>query len=58
MPALVTVNHNPILIKFYQRLLNNGKPKKLALVDAMRKLLLISRAMLIAKNTFNPLIKR
>jgi len=54
MPALVAVSHNPILKKFYQRLLNNGKPKKLALVAAMRKLLLISRAMLIAKKPFNP----
>ncbi|MCD6248883.1 MAG: transposase [candidate division Zixibacteria bacterium] len=57
MPALVAVNHNPTLIRFYQRLLNNGKPKKLALVAAMRKLLLISRAMLIARKTFNPLIQ-
>lgn len=54
MPALVAVHHNPILMRFYKRLLNNGKPKKLALVAAMRKLLLISRAMLIAKKPFNP----
>ena len=53
MPALVAVHHNPVLMKFYQRLLNNGKPKKLALVAAMRKLLLISRAMLIAEKPFN-----
>ena len=57
MPALVAVHCNPVLIRFYQRLLNNGKPKKLALVAAMRKLLLISRAMLIAKKPFNPLIQ-
>ena len=54
MPALVAVHYNPVLMKFYQRLLKNGKPKKLALVAAMRKLLLISRAMLIAQKTFNP----
>lgn len=57
MPALVAVHHNPVLMKFYQRLLNNGKPKKLALVAAMRKLLIISRAMLITKKTFNPQIQ-
>ena len=57
MPALVAVHHNPVLMRFYQRLLNNGKPKKLALVAAMRKLLLISRAMLIARKPFNPQIK-
>ena len=57
MPALVAVHYNPILMKFYQRLLKNGKPKKLALVAAMRKLLLISRAILIARKPFNPLIQ-
>ena len=57
MPALVAVHHNPVLMRFYQRLLNNGKPKKLALVAAMRKLLIISRAMLIARKPFNPQIQ-
>jgi transposase len=57
MPALVAVHHNPVLTKFYKRLLNNGKPKKLALAAAMRKLLIISRAMLIAKKPFNPQIQ-
>ena len=57
MPALVAVHHNPTLMVFYKRLLKNGKPKKLALVAAMRKLLLISRAMLIAKKPFNPQIQ-
>lgn len=57
MPALVAVHHNPVLMRFYQRLLENGKPKKLALVAAMRKLLLICRAMLIAQKPFNPQIK-
>lgn len=53
MPALVAVHHNPQLKKFYNRLLDNGKPKKLALVAAMRKLLLVSRVILITKKTFN-----
>lgn len=54
MPALVAVHHNPDLKRFYQRLLKNGKPKKLALVAAMRKLLLLSRAILITEKPFNP----
>ena len=54
MPALVAVHHNPVLTRFYKRLLKNGKPKKLALVAAMRKLLLISRAILIEQKPFNP----
>ena len=52
MPALVAVHHNPDLILFYQRLLKNGKPKKLALVAAMRKLLILSRAILISQKPF------
>ena len=39
MAALVASIHNPILKEFYQRLLVNGKPKKLALIAVMRKLL-------------------
>jgi len=54
MPALVGIVHNPALQLFYQRLCANGKPKKLALVAAMKKLLLIVRAMLINKQPFNP----
>jgi transposase len=39
MAALVASRYNPILKEFYQRLLANGKPKKLALIAVMRKLL-------------------
>ena len=48
MAALVATRHNAVIKAFYQRLLANGKPKKLALVTAMRKLLTI----------FNTLVKR
>ena len=39
MSALVASRFNPILKEYYQRLLANGKPKKLALTAVMRKLL-------------------
>ena len=45
MAALVATRHNPVLRAFYQRLLAAGKPKKLALVACMRKLLVILSAM-------------
>jgi transposase len=45
MATLVATRHNPTIKAFYQRLLNAGKPKKVALVAAMRKLLLILNAM-------------
>jgi transposase len=54
MPALVGIVHNPVLRPFYQHLLTMGKPKRVALVACMRKLLLIVRAILINKKPFNP----
>jgi transposase len=39
MAALVASRYNPVLKEFYQRLLAKGKPKKLALIAVMRKLL-------------------
>lgn len=41
MAALVATKHNPVIRSFYQRLLARQKPKKLALVACMRKLLTI-----------------
>lgn len=41
MAALVATRYNPLIREFYLRLLSRGKPKKLALVAAMRKLLTI-----------------
>ena len=46
MGALVASRHNPAIRDFYQRLLSAGKPKKLALVACMRKLLVILKSML------------
>ena len=48
MAALVASRHNEVLKRFYQRLLASGKPKKVALVACMRKLLIILNA--IAKS--------
>ncbi|GIW99517.1 MAG: hypothetical protein KatS3mg111_2850 [Pirellulaceae bacterium] len=45
MAAIVAVRHNETMKAFYQRLLAKGKPKKVALVAVMRKLLLILNAM-------------
>jgi transposase len=45
MAALVASRHNPVIQAFYKRLLGAGKPKKVALVACMRKLLTILNAM-------------
>ncbi|QDV49054.1 IS110 family RNA-guided transposase [Gimesia fumaroli] len=45
MPTVVALRHNPIISAFYKRLVKNGKPKMVALVAAMRKLLIILNTM-------------
>jgi len=46
MAAIVAMRHNPVIRTFYERLLGAGKPKKVAIVACMRKLLTILNAML------------
>jgi transposase len=46
MATLVATRHNSVIQSTYQRLLDAGKPKKVALVACMRKLLVILNAML------------
>lgn len=46
MATLVASRHNPVIRAKYQKLLAAGKPKKVALVACMRKLLTILNAML------------
>jgi len=48
MATLVAVRHNAVFKAFYDRLTSAGKPKKVALVAAMRKLLTVLNA--IAKS--------
>ena len=45
MGTLVATRHNPVIRAFYTRLLEAGKPKKLAITACMRKLLTILNAM-------------
>ncbi len=45
MATLTATRHNPVIAGFYQRLCTAGKPRKVALVAAMRKLLTILNAL-------------
>ena len=54
MATLASVRCNPVLRQFYQRLRASGKPAKVALVAAMRKLLLILNAMLKMQTIWRP----
>ncbi|MGI8909358.1 MAG: IS110 family transposase [Rubrobacteraceae bacterium] len=52
MGALVATRHNPTIKEFYERLLAAGKPKKVALVACMRKLLSILNALMRDRATW------
>lgn len=54
MPALVGTRWNPILKAFYARLLAAGKPKKVALVACMHKLLIIVNAVIRDGRPWDP----
>ena len=54
MGTLVATRYNPQIKTFYHRLLQAGKPKKLALTACMRKLLTILNAMLKHKTSWDP----
>jgi transposase len=46
--------HNPVIRAFYERLLEAGKPEKVALTACMRKLLVILNAMLKNGTMWDP----
>jgi transposase len=54
MAALVASRRNPIIAAFYQRLLDAGKMRKVALVACMRKLLTILNAMMRTMTVWQP----
>ena len=53
MPAMVATRYNPVIKAFYERLVNAGKKRKLALVACMRKLLHIAYGVLKNKKMFD-----
>ena len=54
MPTMVAAKHNPVIKEFYQRLIQNGKCKMVALTASMRKLLVILNAMLQKNQPWSP----
>ena len=54
MATLTAVRFNPAIAQFYQRLVAAGRPKKVALTAAMRKLLTILNAMLRDQRPWQP----
>jgi transposase len=56
MATLVAVRFNPVIKDFYQRLLDRGKLKKVALTACMHKLLILLNAMVRDSQTWQPQI--
>ena len=54
MATLSAIRHNPVIKEFYQRLLDKGKLKKVALTACMRKLLVILNTMVKSGQDWNP----
>ncbi len=54
MAALAAKKYNPVIRTFYERLLKQGKEKKVALTACMRKLLVILNAMLRSNQPWHP----
>ena len=52
MAALVAIRHNTKMSDFYLRLVNKGKPKKLALIAVARKLLVVACAILNSQKPY------
>jgi transposase len=58
MAALPASRYNPIIRTFYLRLVAHGKPKKVALCAAARKLLHIAWALITKQRVFDPSFER
>jgi transposase len=56
MATLSAIRHNPVIGKFYDHLVSRGKPKKVAIVACMRKLLSILNRMIMDRTPWNPAI--
>jgi transposase len=53
LPTLVATKFNPKIKAFYQRLLEQGKPKMVAIIAAMRKLISILNVMIREQESWN-----
>ena len=54
LPTLCAIKNNQKINLFYQRLIDNHKPKKVAVIAAMRKLLLVAHAVYENKTEYVP----
>ena len=53
MPALVAIQREPNIKRFYEKLVSKGKPKKVAICAVMRKLVHITYGILKSQKPFD-----
>lgn len=54
MPAIVAKKYNPLMKNLYERMISQGKPKKVALCAVMRKLIVLAYGVLKSGRDFDP----
>lgn len=54
MAALSAIKHNPVIQPFYERLIGNGKPFKVAITACMRKMISILNVMVKNQTAWRP----
>ena len=54
MATMVAIRYNPAITAIYRRLTDAGRPKKVAIIAAMRKLVTILNAMLRDQRPWQP----
>lgn len=54
MPAIVAVKYNPIMSRFYLKMLEKGKPKKVVICAVIRKLFVFAYGALKSGQKFDP----
>jgi transposase len=54
MVAVTAIRHNPVIKSFYERLIDRGKPFKVAITACMRKIIVILNAMIRDMKRWDP----
>ena len=54
MPALVACRHNPDLKRKYDQMVANGKPKKVAIIAIMRKIIVLANSLIKQDRSWTP----
>ena len=54
MPALVACRYNPDLKRKYEQMIADGKPKKVAIIAIMRKIIVMANSLIKQDRSWTP----